>query len=100
MSEGRPQTSTPGYRGALPPRSDWTARIWVLVVVAIFLAMFVLAALGFPSRLLPEPTPSPLPSALPASESPGPSEGAGTSGSPAPSAAESVGQTPSPAPTP
>ena len=58
MSDAKPPTTESGYRGALPPRNDWLARGWVLVVIAIFLSMFLLDALGIPSSLLPEPTPS------------------------------------------
>lgn len=57
------QRSQPGYRGALPPREDRLARPWVVIVVALFVLMFVLAFLGFPSALTPEPTPLPSPSA-------------------------------------
>jgi hypothetical protein len=52
-----------GYRGALPPRQDRLAAPWVIVVIALFVLMFVLAFLGLPSRLFPEATP--LPSLLP-----------------------------------
>ncbi len=58
MTDQRPS----GYRGALPPRNDTIARPWVLAVVAIFLLMFVLAFLGFPSSLFPEPSTAPNPS--------------------------------------
>ena len=58
MTEQRPS----GYRGALPTRNDTIARPWVLAVVAIFVLMFVLAFLGFPSSLFPEPSGSPNPS--------------------------------------
>ena len=56
----RPST---GYRGALPPRDDRLARPWVLIVIGLFVLMFVLAFLGFPSALTPDPTPRPSPSA-------------------------------------
>jgi hypothetical protein len=42
-----------GYRGALPERHDAMARPWVVMVIAIFVLMFVLAFVGFPSSLLP-----------------------------------------------
>ncbi|MEP6469246.1 MAG: hypothetical protein ABJC24_05695 [Chloroflexota bacterium] len=48
-----------GYRGALPERNDATARPWVLTVIAIFLLMFVLAFVGFPSSLFPGASGSP-----------------------------------------
>jgi hypothetical protein len=51
-----------GYRGALPSRNDALARPWVLIVIAIFLLMFVLAFLGFPSSLSPRASGSPRPS--------------------------------------
>jgi hypothetical protein len=66
MTDQRPS----GYRGALPPRNDTIARPWVLAVVAIFVLMFVLAFLGFPSSLFPEPSAAPNPSfSLPPSSS-------------------------------
>ena len=58
MTDQRPS----GYRGALPTRNDALARPWVLAVVAIFVLMFVLSFLGFPSSLFPEPSGSPNPS--------------------------------------
>ena len=58
MTDQRPS----GYRGALPTRNDTLARPWVLAVVAIFVLMFVLAFLGFPSSLFPTPSGSPNPS--------------------------------------
>ena len=58
MTDQRPS----GYRGALPTRNDAIARPWVLAVVAVFVLMFVLAFLGFPSSLFPEPSGSPNPS--------------------------------------
>jgi hypothetical protein len=65
MTDQRPS----GYRGALPTRNDTIARPWVLAVVAIFVLMFVLAFLGFPSSLFPEPSgpPNPSSSLLPSS---------------------------------
>lgn len=54
-----PPPREPGYRGALPPRVDRLAPIWVGVVSGILILVFVLAALGLPSRLFPEPTPLP-----------------------------------------
>jgi hypothetical protein len=72
------QRPAPGYRGALPPAQDRLARPWVVVVIGLFVLMFVLALLGFPSSLTPEPTPfpsAPAPSVLPASGAPGASSG-------------------------
>lgn len=56
--------SDAGYRGALPPRNDWLARGWVVVVIAIFIGMFVLDVLNVPTILFPPP--SPVPSVSPA----------------------------------
>jgi hypothetical protein len=52
----------PGYRGALAPRTDSLARIWVAVVAAVLVLIFVLPLFGIPSRLFPEPTAVPIPS--------------------------------------
>jgi hypothetical protein len=79
VSDTRPDT-TPGYRGALPPRNDWLARGWVVAVIAIFLSLFVLDILNVPTRFLPEPTPLPTPIVTPA-----PSGSAEPSGSADPS---------------
>ena len=49
-----------GYRGALPARNDALARPWVVTVIAIFVLMFVLAFMGFPSSLFPGASGSPL----------------------------------------
>jgi hypothetical protein len=95
MSDARPPNTDAGYRGALPPRNDWLARGWVLVVIGIFLAMFVLDVLNFPTSVLPEPTPLPVPSV---SESVAPSGSGAPSGSPAESAAASESETESPSP--
>ena len=51
-----------GYRGALPTRNDELARPWIMLVIGIFVLMFVLAYLGFPSNILSSPSPSALPS--------------------------------------
>ncbi len=67
MSDVRPSDGGAGYRGALPPRNDWLARGWVLIVIAIFLSLFVLDILNVPTRFLPEPTPVPTPVVSPAS---------------------------------
>jgi hypothetical protein len=60
----RPTTPerAPGYRGALPPRNDTIARVWVVVVGAVLVLIFILPLLGIPSRLFPEPTAIPIPS--------------------------------------
>jgi hypothetical protein len=52
----------PGYRGALPPRTDSLARIWIAAVAAVLVLIFVLPFFGIPSRLFPEPTAVPIPS--------------------------------------
>ena len=57
MTTDKSPETAPGYRGALPPKNDWLARGWVLVVIAIFFGIFILAALNVPTVLLPEPTP-------------------------------------------
>ena len=56
------QHRSTGYRGALPPRNDAMARPWVLIVIGLFVAMFVLAFLGFPSSIFPSPSAKPSPS--------------------------------------
>jgi hypothetical protein len=55
----------PGYRGSLPPRDDALARPWVLIVVAIFILVLVLAFIGFPSKLTPKESLTPSPSTEP-----------------------------------
>jgi hypothetical protein len=79
-----------GYRGTLPPKEDHLARPWLLVVAGIFVLIFVLAFLGIPSRLIPDPTPVPLPTTPPTTQSPAPTDDASPSptldeGSPSPS---------------
>lgn len=64
MTEQRTDRA-PGYRGSLPPRNDALARPWVLLVVAIFILLFVLAFLGVPSKLFPKNAPEPIPSVAP-----------------------------------
>ena len=89
----------PGYRGALPPRGERMARVWVLIVILGFAFMFVLAALNVPSALFPEPTPSPIPSLGPApSETSAPSGSPGESVSASPSVSPSTPGSPSPSP--
>jgi hypothetical protein len=72
-----------GYRGALPERRDALARPWVVTVIAIFVLMFVLAAVGFPSSLFSSASSSPG-----ASFSLAPSSSSGASTSPNGSAAQ------------
>ena len=72
-----------GYRGALPERNDAMARPWVVTVIAIFVLMFVLAFLGFPSSLFPRASGSPR-----ASTSLLPSASAAASASPSGSGAQ------------
>jgi hypothetical protein len=81
-----------GYRGTLPPKEDRLARPWLLVVAGIFVLIFVLAFLGIPSRLIPDPTPVPLPTTPPTTQSPAPTDDA----SPSPTLDE---DSPSPSPT-
>ena len=73
MTTNEPRRDQPGYRGALPTRGDRLARPWVIAVIAIFVAIFVLSALEIPSRFEPEPTPLPIPS-IPATPSAEPTE--------------------------
>jgi len=93
----------PGYRGALPPRGERMARVWVLIVILGFASMFVLAALNVPSTLFPEPTPTVFPSASPAtsgspSDGPAPGESPGESVSASPSVSPAESGSPSPTP--
>ena len=75
------QPRSTGYRGALPPRNERMAGPWVVVVIVAFVLMFVLAYLGFPSSLVPEPTPFPLPSFSPGASAPASSLAPAASGS-------------------
>ena len=91
----------PGYRGALPPRGERMARLWVSLVILGFVAIIVLAFLNVPTVLFPEPTSSPLPSGSPAAsqgaspaESGSPGESDGSSPSVSPAASESPAATP------
>ena len=93
MTTDKSPETAPGYRGALPPKNDWLARGWVLVVIAIFFGIFILAALNVPTVLLPPPTPSAAPSATAA-----PSGSPGASGSAAPSPTAAPTGSPSPSP--
>ena len=91
----------PGYRGALPPRSDTLARPWVLIVLLIFVLIFALSLLNVPTTLFPPATPTPVPSI-----SAEPSASGSASASPAESASaeasapgsESASASPSPTP--
>ena len=94
-----PGRNEPGYRGALPTREDRLARTWILTVIAIFVLIFVLAVLGIPSRLIPEPTIIPLPS-TPASSSVEPSASGSASASPSASASASASESASPSASP
>ncbi len=94
-----PGRNEPGYRGALPTREDRLARTWILTVFAIFVLIFVLAALGIPSRLIPEPTIIPLPSS-PASSTVEPSASGSASASPSASASASASESASPSASP
>lgn len=89
MSDVRPSDGGAGYRGALPPRNDWLARGWVLIVIAIFLSLFVLDVLNVPTRFLPEPTPVPV-------VTPAPSGSAEATRSAEPSGSESQAASPTP----
>jgi hypothetical protein len=60
----------PGYRGSLPPRVDRLARVWVVLVLAIFVLILAFAFGGIPSRLIPQPTTEPPPSVPVPSASP------------------------------
>jgi hypothetical protein len=92
MTQQRPES---GYRGALPPRQDALARPWVIIVIALFVLMFALAFLGFPSRLVPEATPTPRPSVVP-SASVAPSASGSESASASESGSASASASPSP----
>ena len=75
-SSNDPQKPT-GYRGALPERDDTLAKPWILGVVAVFVLIFVLAALEVPSRFIPEPTPAPVPSLAPSESASADASGSG-----------------------
>jgi hypothetical protein len=64
------QQRSTGYRGSLPPARDRLARPWVIIVIGLFVLVFVLSFLGFPSALIPEATPRPLPSFSPGASVP------------------------------
>ena len=95
-----PARNEPGYRGALPTREDRLARTWILTVIAIFVLIFVLAVLGIPSRLIPDPTPIPLPSTPVSSGSVEPSASASASTSPSASSSASASESASPSASP
>ena len=94
-STNDPKRDQPGYRGALPTRNDRLARPWVIAVIAIFVAIFVLSALEVPSRFASEPTPLPIPS-IPATPSAEPTDSA----LPEPSGTGAASESASPSPTP
>ena len=85
------EAPVPGYRGALPPRTDSLGRPWVLLVLIIFVLIFALAIANVPSRIFPEPSATPVPSSSAA-----PSGSGGASGSGSPSAAASASGAASP----
>ena len=60
-----PKRPTGGYRGTLPARDDRLARTWLIIMGIIFVSIFVLAFIGVPSRLIPDPTPVPVPTLAP-----------------------------------
>jgi hypothetical protein len=97
------EAPAPGYRGALPPRNDSLAKPWILLVVAIFVLIFVLAFAKVPSRIFPEPTATLVPSPSAAPSGSGTASGSGSpssSGSPSASATPSASHTPSVSATP
>ena len=100
-STNDPKRDQPGYRGALPTREDRLARPWIIIVIAIFLAIFVLSGVEIPSRFAPEPTPLPIPS-LPAPPSSEPTESPSLEPEPSGSGAGSpeASGSASPSPTP
>lgn len=73
-----------GYRGSLPPRRDRLAAPWVIAVIAIFVLVLVLSALGLPSRLFTA-NPSAEPSVVPSASAPVASGSPGISLAPSPS---------------
>ncbi|TMB55339.1 MAG: hypothetical protein E6J47_06875 [Chloroflexi bacterium] len=87
--------SSEGYRGSLPPRKDRLAAPWVLLATAVFVLIFVVAFLGIPTKLFPEPTPSPLPSII-FLASPSASGSPAVSASPGASASISASASPAP----
>jgi hypothetical protein len=98
-STNDPKRDQPGYRGALPTRDDRLARPWVIIVIAIFLAIIVLSAFEIPSRFAPEPTPLPVPS-LPATPSSEPTESPSPEPEPSGSGSPEASGSASPSPTP
>ena len=98
------RSRTPGPRAvqATIPE-DRLSMIWAVVVPVIFALILVLALIGVPSRLFPEPTPEPFPTPLGSgsfsvtpSVSGNPSSSPATSGSGPASAAPSVQTSPTP----
>ncbi len=79
-----------GYRGALPPRNDRLAGPWVVVVIALFLFMVVLALVGLPSSLFPAATSAPSAVASASASPAGSGSDASAAASASPSASSSV----------
>ncbi len=98
-STNDPKRDQPGYRGALPTREDRLARPWIIIVIAIFLAIIVLSAFEIPSRFAPDPTPLPIPS-LPATPSSAPTESPSLEPEPSGSGSPEASGSASPSPTP
>ena len=75
-------TPRPAGQRRAPPSGvpdDRRSRIWALAVPGIFVLILVLALIGIPSRLFPQPTPEPLPS-IPAPVTAAPTGSPGTTG--------------------
>ncbi|HVM24938.1 MAG TPA: hypothetical protein VM253_06030 [Candidatus Limnocylindrales bacterium] len=81
-----PKRPAGGYRGTLPARDDRLARTWLIIMGIIFVSIFVLAFIGVPSRLIPDPTPVPVPTLAPTpAETEAETDGAEEPTEPAPS---------------
>jgi hypothetical protein len=90
------EAQAPGYRGALPPRTDRLARPWVVVVFVIFVLIFALSFANIPSSIFPTPSVTPLPSfSIAPSGSGGPSGSPNASASAAATASGSASAAPS-----
>jgi hypothetical protein len=77
--DAREERRSGGYRGTLPAREDRLARTWLIIIGIILVSIFVLAFIGVPSRLIPDPTPVPVPTIAPTpspaeTEEPSPTE--------------------------
>ena len=88
--ETTPRAAGPRRGGPTALPDDRISRIWALAVPGIFALILVLALLGVPSRLFPQPTPEPLPS-VPAGATTAPS----VTGSPGATGSPEAGTTPS-----